>query len=123
MGLLGGNGSVLDSLWNDEYLARPDCNASITKLNVDTAAQNQKEIVRVVVLVPYELALHLDHHEVMPVELTDDAGLPVIRKGPELMRKIYRFHDGGLPMSTCDIIASARHAYRTARYDADNLSC
>jgi hypothetical protein len=36
-------------------------------------------------LVPNELALHFDHHEVMPVELADDAGLPVLREGRELV--------------------------------------
>lgn len=97
MGLLGGNGSVLDSFGDDEYLARPDRNASVSKLNVDPAAENEKEVIRVVVLVPYELALHLDHHQIVSVELTDDAGLPVVREGLELMRQVDGFHGWRLP--------------------------
>ena len=97
MGLLGGDGSVLDTFGNDEYLARPDRNICVSKLNVDPAAENEKEVIRVVVLVPYELALHLDHHEVVSVELTDDAGLPVVRKGPELMRQVNGFHEWKTP--------------------------
>ena len=120
MGFLGGERPVLHSLWNDEDLARPDRNASIPKANVDAAAENQKKIIRVVVLMPSELALHLDHHEVVPVELTDDAGLPVVRVS-SLCARSDAFDDGGLPMSTCDIISSLNTSYCTARHrHADN---
>jgi hypothetical protein len=40
------------------------------KLDREPSLEHEEEIVRVVVLVPYELALDLDDHEVVTVELT-----------------------------------------------------
>ena len=104
VGLLYGNGPVLDSFGNDENFARPDRDIFVSKLNVDPTAENEKKIIRVVVLMPYEFALDLDHHEIVSVEPTDDAGLPVVRERLEPMRKVDGFHGCRSLKSNWDII-------------------
>jgi hypothetical protein len=80
MGFLCCDRAMLDSLGYDEHLSRAKPDKPIAKLNFDSTRQYQKKVVRVLVLVPDELPLHLDHHQVVPVELTDHARLPVLRK-------------------------------------------
>jgi len=48
-----------------------------THLDVDAPLDNQEEIIGIVVFVPNELALHLDDHQVVAVELPHHTGLPV----------------------------------------------
>ena len=40
MGLLGSDGSVLDASWHDKYFAGSERNDSVTKLDVDSAAEH-----------------------------------------------------------------------------------
>jgi hypothetical protein len=97
---LFGHRAMLDSLGDHEYFARPEGDHFLSKLNADAAAENKKEIVGVVMLVPDKFAFHLDYHQVMSVESTDDARLPVLRKGREFLSEIDRFHDRGPANST-----------------------
>jgi len=75
--LLYGNGTMFDTLRNDEHFAGAECDDPVAQLNVHTTFENQKEVIRVVVLMPNKLAFNLDHHQVIAVELTDYTGLPV----------------------------------------------
>src|SRR5262249_39036165 len=58
--------------------------------------QHQEEIIGVVVLVPHELSLELDHPQVVPVELTDRSRLPILGKHGELFREIDALHGSHL---------------------------
>jgi len=69
--------AMFDALGHNEHLSRAKPDNPIAKLNFNLTRQYQEEIVRVIVFVPNELPLHLDHHQVMPVELADYARLPV----------------------------------------------
>jgi len=69
--------AMFDALRNDEHFSPAKPDNPIAKLNFDLTRQDEKEIVRVIVFVPNELPLYLEHHQVMPVELTDYAGLAV----------------------------------------------
>jgi hypothetical protein len=88
-----GHWTMFNAFGNDEYFTRTQRDGSVAQLNIDASAQDKKEIVGLVVLVPNELALHFDHHEVMSVELADDARLPIIRKCRQLVGQVYGFHD------------------------------
>ena len=68
---------MLNALGHHIHLSWPKRDNSIPQMNIQHAFQDEKKIVRIVVLVPNKLPLYLDHHQVMPVELTDHAGLPV----------------------------------------------
>lgn len=78
MSFILGHWTMFNAFGNDEYFTGTQRDGSIPQLDVDASAQDKKEIVGLVVLVPNELALHFDHHEVMSVELADDARLPII---------------------------------------------
>ena len=77
MGLLFSDRSVLYALGHHKYFARTKPNSAVSQLNGDMPNENQKEVVGIVVLVPNEFTLDLHDHEVMPVEATDNARLPI----------------------------------------------
>jgi hypothetical protein len=83
---------VLGASGYDEHLAGPQADIAGTHPNRDSPAQHQKEIIGVVVFVPDELALDLDDHEVVTIELTDRARLPELREGRQLLGEVDRFH-------------------------------
>jgi D-inositol-3-phosphate glycosyltransferase len=78
MDLLAGHRTVLHPSGHDEQLARAERDAAVPHLDGEMPAEDQEEVVRIVVLVPDELPLHLDDHEVMAVELADGPRLPVL---------------------------------------------
>lgn len=86
------DGTVFDAFGHHENFARAQRDHSISQLNADASAQHEKEIVSVVMLVPDKLPLHFDDHEVMPVELPNDAGLPIICERGQLVGQVYGFH-------------------------------
>ena len=92
MRLFLGDGTVLYSLGNDEQLTRTKGDVALVHTNGDATFENKEEIIRVVMRVPNELAFDLDDHEIVAVELPDDAGLPVTFKCSELLREIDSSH-------------------------------
>jgi hypothetical protein len=54
------------------------------EFDADAAAEYKEKIVGVLVLVPDEFTFQLDDHQIVAVELSDDAGLPVVRKRESL---------------------------------------
>jgi hypothetical protein len=85
MGFIFRDGTMLDALGHYKYFAWDQRDNSISQLNADASAQHEKKIVGVIMLVPDELALHFDNHEVMPVELPNDPRLPIICKRRQLI--------------------------------------
>jgi hypothetical protein len=77
MGLVLGHRSELYTFGHYEYFAWTNPNGAVAQLNSNMPYENQKEVVGIVVLVPNEFALDLHNHEVMPVEATDNARLPI----------------------------------------------
>jgi hypothetical protein len=77
MSFFHGDGAMFDAFGHHEYFSRTQPDDPIAELNVDSTRQYQEEVVRVIVLMPHELPLHLDHHQVVAVELADHPGLPV----------------------------------------------
>jgi hypothetical protein len=77
MSLILGNWSVLYALGHHEYFARTNAHGTVAQLNRNMPDENQKEIIGVIVFVPNKFALDLHDHEVVPVEATDDARLPI----------------------------------------------
>lgn len=92
MRLLLGYGAVLRAFGDDEQLSWAKGDVTLTHANGDTTLENKKEVIRVVVRMPDELALDLDHHEIVTIELADDARLPVTFEGGELVCEIDGLH-------------------------------
>jgi hypothetical protein len=74
------HGPVLDAFGNHEDLAGTKRYGSVAHLNRDAAAQDEEEVVRIVVFVPHEFTLDFRDHDVVAVELADDARLPMLGK-------------------------------------------
>lgn len=88
-----GDRAMFDSFRHDKYFPRAERDNSLSKLNLDAPAEDQKEVISILVLVPNKLTLDFDNHEVMSVELTNDPGLPVLCKRRQLVGKVYGFHE------------------------------
>src|SRR5690242_13634887 len=58
---------VLDALRHDKQFARPERDRSIPQFDIKLAVNDQKKIVRIVVLVPDKLAVELGDHYVVTV--------------------------------------------------------
>lgn len=85
MRLLVGDGAMLNPAWDHEEIPRPERDVPVAHLDRDATLEDEKEVVRLVVGVPDELALHLDDKKIVAVELANDARLPVTVEGRELL--------------------------------------
>src|SRR5262249_12793080 len=75
--LIGGNGVVLNPLWNDEELPRRKSDLAIAELDHQATLEDEEQLVGVLMTVPDEFTLELRDLHVLTVELTDDAGAPM----------------------------------------------
>ena len=69
---------MLDALRHHEHLHRLEDDVPAAQLNRHSPLQHEKQVVGS--SVPHELALHLDHHQVVPVELANGSWLPAPEK-------------------------------------------
>jgi hypothetical protein len=95
MSLLLSNRPVLNALGHYKDFAWAKLNSAISQLNSDLPSENQEEVVRIVVFMPNKFALDLHDHEVVTVEATHDARLPMLRECREFIRQIncpHSFH-------------------------------
>jgi hypothetical protein len=86
--LLIGDRAVLDAARDDEDVALAELDVSVTELDREPPLEDEKEIVRVGVRVPDELALDLPDLDLVVVVVTDDPRLEVLVEGRELLREI-----------------------------------
>jgi hypothetical protein len=97
---------VLNALGYNVNLAWPKRNGSIAQLDVQLPLDKEKEIVRLIVLVPNKLALHLYDHYVIAVELRHCPRRPVFRERREpKMPEREQLTEGS---DTADLKAAAR---------------
>ena len=89
--------AMLDPLGYHEYFTWAKMDVSISHTDCEPTLQDKEEVIRVIMLVPDELALNFDHHEVMSVELADGSRLPVLRKSRELFHEVDCIHVQYLP--------------------------
>jgi hypothetical protein len=86
--LLIGDRAVLDTARNDEDVALTELDVSVTQLDREPPLEDEKEVVRVGVRVPHELALDLPDLDLVVVVVADDPRLEVLVDGRELLREI-----------------------------------
>ncbi len=80
-----GLGLVLHPSRDDQELAFVKFDGPVAEVDAQMAAQDQKELVLVLMVVPDKLALEFDQFDVLPVQLTDDARGPVLAEARELV--------------------------------------
>lgn len=69
---------VLDTFGDDKQLAWTKRHVALAHSDGQPTLEHEKEVIGLVVCVPDELALNLDHHQVVSVKLADRSGLPVL---------------------------------------------
>lgn len=88
MRLLVRYGTMLHAARDDEELSLAELNVPVAELDRQPPLQDEKEVVRVGVRVPDELALDLPDLNLVLVVVADDARLEVLVEGRELLREI-----------------------------------
>src|SRR5262249_13636979 len=83
-----GTGLVLDSLRDDEHLACRNKNRTVAKIDPQNAVQDDERLVRVLVIMPDEVALQPDDLELVVVHFGDDLWLPLFVEQLELIAEI-----------------------------------
>ena len=90
MCLLVGDRAVLGASRDDEDVALIELDVSMPELDREPPLEDEKEIVRVGVRVPDELALDLADLDLVVVVVADDPRLKMLVEGRELLREIDR---------------------------------
>ena len=73
-----GDRAVLDTTRNDEELPRSNRDTAIAQLDRELALGDEEQLIGVLVGVPDELALDLDHLDLVVVESGHRLGRPVL---------------------------------------------
>ena len=79
---------MLHPAGDDEELSLAELNVPVAQLDRQPPLQDEKEVVRVGVRVPDELALELPDLNLVVVVVADDPRLEVLVEGRELLREI-----------------------------------
>ena len=88
MRLLVRDGTMLHPARDDEELSLAELNVPVAQLDRHPPLQDEKEVVRVGVRVPDELALELPDLNLVVVVVADYPRLEVLVEGRELLREI-----------------------------------
>src|SRR5262249_42755082 len=94
MRLFLGHRAVLCPSRNNEQLTGAKRDIPLAHANGNATLEHVEEVVRVVVLVPDELTLDLHDHQIVAIELTHYARLPVTFEGSELLCEVDGAHGG-----------------------------
>src|SRR5918994_3223209 len=98
MSLLVGPRAVLYATRNDEQLAWRELDVAVAHLNRELPLQYEEEVLGLLVRMPDELPLRLDHLELVVVQVADDLRTEVVAERGELLGEIdFVFHHGHLP--------------------------
>ena len=95
--LLFGDGAVLDAAGDDDELAFAEGEGPVAELHREGAAEDEEELVLVLVAVPDEGAEELDDLDVLAVQLGDDLRVPVRGEAREPLREVNDVHVGLRP--------------------------
>jgi hypothetical protein len=72
--------AVLNALGNYEQFTRSERHFAIAHANGDAPTEDEEKVIRIVVCMPHEFAFNFYDHQVVAIELTDDARLPMARE-------------------------------------------
>src|SRR5271157_3376582 len=89
MDLLFGNWAMLDASGHDWKLAFLQPDIAVPELHPESPLDHQEQLVFVVMLMPNKLALEFHQLDVLPVQLANDPGAPVIVEEGELLTQVH----------------------------------
>ena len=84
--------TMLHAAWNNQKLAFVQRNAAISKFHAEPAAHHQKQFVFLGVAVPNKLALKLHQFQVLAIQFSYNARIPVIGKQCQFLADVDLFH-------------------------------
>ena len=84
---------VLDTSWDDKYLACLECFDTISELYLECALDDVEKFVFILVGVPDKFSLDLSDFDSLAVELTDDAWVPVVREFCKFFLEVDDIHN------------------------------
>src|SRR6185437_8685762 len=87
-----GNRLVLHTPRYDEKLAFVDANIAVAQAHEQLALDHEEQLIFVFMVMPHEFALELHQLHLLPIELADDAGDPVLGDEPEFFLEIDLVH-------------------------------
>ena len=96
MYLLIGYRAMLHAARHDHELTFPHHRLVVPEFHAQSPVHHQEQFVLVVVVVPHEFALQLDHFHLTVVYVPDYARITIILKLPELFSQIHGLH--GYPL-------------------------
>ncbi len=86
MNFLMSDGAMLNTFRDDIHFPWSEGHCAIPQLDVQRALKNEEKVIRLVVLVPNEIASDLHNHNIGSVEPRDCAWRPILRKCRKLFR-------------------------------------
>src|SRR5262245_32499449 len=103
---------MLDTARDDNEFAGLDPNFAfvtlLAKVHPEAPFHDQEHLVLVFVMMPGKGALELDQLQVLPVELTGNAGIPMIADERKLFGQINFVHDYGVRRQISSFSPSAK---------------
>src|SRR5271166_2107534 len=80
---------MLDAPGHDQKLAFIQPDVAVTELHAESSVDDQKQLVFVVMLMPDKLAMEFHQLDVLPVQLANDPGAPVVVEEGELLTQVH----------------------------------
>jgi hypothetical protein len=90
--LVLGHRPVFDVPRDDQELALPQPDVTVSELHAEPAAHHQDQLVLVVVVVPDELADELDQLDLLAVQVADHLRTPVVVEQAEHLPQVHLLH-------------------------------
>jgi hypothetical protein len=87
--VLVGLGAVLHASRHNEQLSLTQLDVAVAQLDRQAPSKHEEEVVRVVVLVPDEFALHPHHHQLVVVQVAHDARAVGLVEQADLLREVH----------------------------------
>src|SRR5688572_14375075 len=79
-------GPMLGPVRHQDHLARIDPNLAVAKIHAQPTGDDEEQLVFGLMVVPDEAALELHHFDLLAIQLRNDFGTEVFRKGRQLLR-------------------------------------
>src|SRR5262245_42481159 len=95
--LRAGTRTMLDTARNDEQITLPQSDTAVAELDLELALEHEEEVVGLRMAVPDELALDLDHFDLVVVHRRDDARREALVEQGQLLREVDRLVHDDLP--------------------------
>jgi hypothetical protein len=85
-----GVGLMFHAFGNDKHLSSSEVNFAFAKIDPQVAFNHKERFIRILVIMPNEVALQFRELELIIIHLSDDFRSPLLRKEPEFLLEIDR---------------------------------